>query len=187
VRRASPLLAAVLVVAAGCAFRARKVPDVEYYVLQPAKPTATIARPVQVGAFTADEPYQTARLAYRPGPYELGYYTYHRWAGNAPGVVAAAVRDYLDHAAPDVSPTAGPALVVTGNLRRLEALENPGAPAAALAVEISIYDGRGLIARRVFEEQEPAASKAPEDVAAAASRALGRILDQLLAMLAAAG
>src|SRR5262245_18260033 len=102
-RCAALRLAAASVLAcssAACFSFSRPALETRYYTLtMPGEPRIRLVSAVQIGNFTADQPYSSERLAYRSSPYLLDYYTYHRWAGNPRTIVAAAVRDYLERAA----------------------------------------------------------------------------------------
>jgi ABC-type uncharacterized transport system auxiliary subunit len=151
---------------------------VTYYSLAvPGRPAAAPPGPLRVGAFRADPAYATPRLATRSSPYQLRYYSFHRWAGSAESALAAAVRDYLDRAP---GTAGGAALVLEGTVRRLEAQSGPGGARGALALDLSLRrDGQAWL-ERSYQESEPAEGDAPEELVAALSRALGRILDRLL-------
>lgn len=177
-RRAAVLLAAVGL--AGCTL-ARKTPETRYYVLVVPPTTAPAPVPLRVGAFTADDPYAGVRLAYRPSPYRLGYYTYHRWAGDAPSIVADAVRD---HWSTGTLADARDPMVITGHVRRLEEVDGPEGWSGALTLEIAVRNDRTTLLARTYTETEPAPERTTEAVVAALSRALGRILDRVARDLA---
>ena len=174
-RRASlAVLGAALV---GCLV-ARPAPEMHYYTLAvPGAPAAGLPAPITVGAFTAEAPYATARLAYRTSPYALDYYVYHRWAADPRRLVAAAARDYLERAP---TSAAGPPIALTGHIRHLEELDTTEGRRATLALDVRVVqEGRVLLAR-AYTETEPADARRPEAVAAALSRALGRVLDRVV-------
>jgi hypothetical protein len=177
-RRATATAAAALACGAlaACSF-SRPTPETRYYTLTvPGAPSTHLDSAVKVGVFTADQPYAAERFAYRSSPYLLEYYTYHRWAGNPRVLVASAIRDYLDHAAGDGTPP----LEIQGHIRRLEEVDAPEQWSAALALDLSVARGGVVLFQKSYAETEPAEKRNPEAVAAALSRALGRIVDQML-------
>jgi ABC-type uncharacterized transport system auxiliary subunit len=181
-RRASRAVAALLVagVLAGCSF-ARRPPEMRYYTLAvPGTPPASPLAPFDVGAFSADAPYAGTRLAFRTSPYRIEYYVYHRWAADPRGLVAAAARDYLERvpAVGDASP-----LRLTGRIRRLEEVDREGGRDGALALDIEVRQADEVVLARAYEDTEPAEGANPEATVAAISRALGRILDRVVADL----
>ena len=162
----------------------RPPPVVRYYTLAPpGTPPAGLDAPIRVGAFSADEPYVTARLAYRTSPYRLDYYAYHRWAADPRVLLATAARDYLEHAAA----SSGMPFELSGHIRRLEEVDGQDGWEAALALDIRVRRDGKLLLERSYAETERAARRNPEAVAAALSAALGRILDQVVTELAASG
>jgi len=158
---------------------ASQTPEMRYYTLAvTAAPSAPLPAPLRVGAFSVDEPYASARLAYRTSPYLLEYYTYHRWAAEPRLMVPIATRDYVERAA--VTGTGAP-LDLTGHVRRVEEVDGASGWSAALALDLRIARGGAAVLERSYAETEPAASRSPEAVVAALSRALHRILDRALA------
>ena len=156
----------------------RPTPETRYYTLTvPGEPAVRLARAVKIGTFTIDQPYASERFAYRTSPYALEYYTYHRWAGNPRTIVAAAARDYVERAA---APGAHPSLEMQGHIRRLEEVDEPAAWSGAVAMDVVVTRDGTVVLERSYAEAEPAEKRNPEAVAAALSRALGRILDQVL-------
>jgi uncharacterized lipoprotein YmbA len=178
-------VACVALAAAACSLT-RRTPELRYYTLVvPGAPAAQLAAPVRVGVVTRDQPYATARLAYRTSPYRLHYYTYHRWAADPALVVAAAARDYLEQA---THAAGAPPFVLEGHLRRLEEVDDAaGGRQGALALDVRVtHDGR-VVLERSYAETEPADTDTSEAVAAALSRALERVLDRVVGELATGG
>ncbi len=173
-------LTALAIVLGACALT-RRTPEMRYYTLAvPGVPPARLPAPLTVGAFTADEPYGTPRLAYRTSPYRLDYYVYHRWAADPRRVVAAAARDYLERAAPVAD---GSPLELTGHVRRLEEVDAADGCQAVLALDVRLERAGRVLLARPYADTEPAEACRPEAVAAALSLALGRILDRVVADL----
>jgi len=166
---------------AGCAL-VRKMPEVRYYTLAlPAASAARLPVPIQVGVFTADQPYTTERIAFRTSPYRLDYYTYHRWAADPRNLLRDAIRDYLEAAAAGGSDAP---LEVEGHIRQLEEIDAPDAWRAAITLDLKAARGGAVVLERTYGETEQAESRNPEAVAAALSRALRRILERFLSDLA---
>lgn len=178
-RRACAILL-IAVTLSACSLASR-TPEIRYYTLAiPADPPGPLPAPLQVGAFTVDPPYASARLAYRTSPYRLEYYTYHRWAAEPRIMVALAVRDALERAV--VTGTGAP-LELTGNVRRIEEVDRASGWSGELVLDVRIARAGSVVLDRVYAETEPAESRNPEAVVAALSRALHRILVRVCADL----
>jgi ABC-type uncharacterized transport system auxiliary subunit len=164
---------------AGCSvFSSRPIPETRYYTLSvQGEPPVRLGGAVQIGMFSIDQPYAGERFAYRSSPYAVEYYTYHRWAGSPRTIVAAAVRDYLERAA---TPGAEPVFEVQGNIRRFEEVDEPTGQSGALDLDLVVTRDGTVVLQRSYMERESAEKRNPEAVAAALSRALGRILDRMV-------
>jgi ABC-type uncharacterized transport system auxiliary subunit len=174
--------ALVATTALGCSFF-RTQPHIRYYTLTLAgAPATTLDAPVMVTGFSADEPYATARMAYRSSPYRLDYYTYHRWAADPRNLLRSTVRDYFEHG----TARDGLSYELDGNIRRFEEVDDPAGWQAALTLDIKVAHGGAIVLQRTYAETEPAESKNAEAVAAALSRALQRILDHVAADMSSA-
>ncbi len=179
-----PMAAALLLaIISGCSpFTSQQ--QIRYYTLAlPQAAAPALDAPVVTGTFTADEPYATARLAFRTSPYRLDYYTYHRWAGDPRNLVRAAVRDYFERA---TSGSSTP-FEIEGNIRRIEEVDDPAGWHGDLALDVKVARGGSVVLERAFRESEPAEARNPEAVAAALSRALKRVLDQVAGELTHTG
>jgi len=170
-----------LALVAGCALAAR-TPEMHYYVLAAADDVAVrLQAPVKLGTFTVADPYLTRQIAYRTSPYQLAYYNYHRWAGSPEALVANAVREHLERA---TRAAGGPPLAVSGHVRRLEEVDDPAGWQGAIALDLTVRLGDAVLLERSYTETEPAGTHNPEAVVAALSRALTRIMEQVVATLA---
>jgi ABC-type uncharacterized transport system auxiliary subunit len=152
------LVAALALV--GCSL-ARRPPDIRYYTfaVPGAPPPASVA--LTVGRFTADEPYATPHLAHRTSPYRIEYYVFHRWAGDPRWIVASAARDYLERA---TRGAAGGSYELTGNVRRLEEVDEPAGCQAQLTLDLRVErDGQVVLVRSYATEivVSPAPSRVP--------------------------
>lgn len=172
-RQSLAALVAACVLLTGCTL-ARKTPETRYYLLVVPATTAPAPMPMRVGVCTADEPYAGVRLAYRSSPYRLGYYTYHRWAGEAPTVVADAIRDHWS--SPDSQADAAEIVV---HVRRLEEIDAPEGWSGGITLDVTVRSDRTVLLARTYAETEPATDRTTEAVVAALSRGLGRILDRV--------
>jgi ABC-type uncharacterized transport system auxiliary subunit len=171
-----------LVVVAACAI-ARTPPSMTWYLLTVPGERIVMPVPVRVGSFSAEQAYASSRLAYRTSPYELDYYLYHRWAAQPRSLVGQAVRATL------VSPPGTEnetALVVEGVVRRLEAVEDGPNASGALTLALVASRGADVVVDEVYEEQVPATSRKPKDIAEALSAALRRVLERFRDDVAAA-
>jgi ABC-type uncharacterized transport system auxiliary subunit len=182
-----PALAALAVLAGtisapGCL--RRTTPTIQYYQLAVTPPAADLPTNIRVGGFSAEPPYATARMAYRPSPYRLGYHTFHRWAANPRALVATAAREYFANEPDDDETT----IYLTGRIRRLEAEPESDPPRAILGLTLVARRGSQRLLRRDYDVAEPLDGEDQEAVAAALSRALdqvfGRFRDDLAAILA---
>jgi uncharacterized lipoprotein YmbA len=169
------------IVATGCV--RRTTPAIQYYRLAVTPPATHLATNVRVGGFSADPPYSTARMAYRPSPYRLGYHTFHRWAANPQALVTTAAREYFASDPEDDEPT----LYLTGRIQRLEAEPEHDPPQATLALTLVARQGARRLLHREYVVAEPLDGEGQEAVAAALSRALdqvfGRFRDEVAAIL----
>src|SRR5437870_12313847 len=85
------------VVVGGCIMKSPQ-PEVRYYALAltvPEVPASTAQTSLVVRPFTARDPYNQERLAYRSSPYQLDSDNYHRWAASPAELVTDWTRRYL--------------------------------------------------------------------------------------------
>jgi ABC-type uncharacterized transport system auxiliary subunit len=168
----------------GACSLAGRTPEMRYYVLALPEPaTPQLSAPIRVDGLTVEEPYTGRQIAYRTSPYRLDYYSYHRWAGRPQSVVGSAVRDYLERATRGDD---GPPIEITAHIRRLEEVDAPDGWFADLALDVTARRDGEVVLEHAYAEREPAAVRNPEAVVAAMSRALARILEQLVSALAQA-
>jgi hypothetical protein len=169
-----------LVVVAACSL-ARTPPSMSWYLLTVPGEPIVMPVPVRVGSFSAEQAYASSRLAYRTSPYQLDYYLYHRWAAQPRALMAQAVREAL------VSPPGSETpLDVEGVVRRLEAVEDGANASGGLTLALRASRGSDVVIENVYEEQAPAASRKPKDVAEALRAALRRVLERFRDDVAAA-
>jgi hypothetical protein len=168
-----------LALLAGCSL-ARTPPSMSWYLITVPGEPIMMPAPVRVGPFSAEQAYASSRLAYRTSPYELDYYLYHRWATQPRALIGQAVRDAL------ASPPDGTPIEIEGVLRRLEAVEEGEQATAALTLALRASRGTDVVVENVYDEQVPAASRRPKDVAEGLSLALRRVLERFRDDVAAA-
>jgi uncharacterized lipoprotein YmbA len=117
---------------AGCG---GKVLYPRYYALDvppapsPAAADARLAATLAVRRFEALPYLRQGRIVYRPGPAEIGFYDYHRWAADPAATVTAAMIDSLRSSRlfSFVRPCDGqsqPDYLMTGRLERLEEIDS---------------------------------------------------------------
>jgi ABC-type uncharacterized transport system auxiliary subunit len=168
-----------MLLAAGCV--RRTTPTIHYYRLVVTPPATDLAADVRVAGFSAEPPYSTARMAFRPSTYRLGYHTFHRWAANPQALVTTAARDYFNGEPDDDAET----IYLTGRIHRLEAVPDDDPPQATLALTLVARRGGRQLVQRTYDEAEPLDGTDQEAVAAALSRALDRVFAQFRADLTA--
>lgn len=176
---------------AGCGLL-RPAPAVRYYVLTlppPPEPAANAAPSLVVQTFSAHAPYDQHRLVYRPSPYQLDFYTYHRWASSPAEQVTDWTRRYLRSSGlfAKVFPTSdGQAdYVLGGAVRRIEERDGEQTWEAALGLEVwlSRPPQRTPFWFESYSVSRQANRRHPAAVAEAMSHNLGVILGQLAADL----
>jgi len=164
---------------------ARSTPAIHYYTVSlPTPPERTIDATVSAGALTAEPGYTESRMAWRPSPYRVDYTTFHRWVAPPARMLTSVLDDHLGRAS-----TGNPArrVVVTGNVRRIEAVRTSDEHAAVLTLTLTAELDGTRVLTRTWDEREPLDSgDSPEDVAAALSVALERIVTDLTSAVAAA-
>lgn len=158
--------------AGGCSL-ARTTPTLRHWVLAAPRPAGpALPAPVRIGTVTADQAYASSRLAVRTSPYGIEYRVYDRWAAPPRMLVANALRDALAQDAGSGAP-----VEVDAEVRRLEGVSvEPQGARGDLVLALRATQGGAVLLERTYEESEPAASDDAEAVAAALSRALGRVV-----------
>jgi ABC-type uncharacterized transport system auxiliary subunit len=175
-------LAALLAV--GC-FGVRHAPQIRYYTVAVGTEGGAARHlpfAVRVGTFGAAPPYRSTRIALRRSKYRLDYYDFSRWAANPQSLLAATVQNYFDRIG---TPTAPDPVTVSGRIDRLEAVTRSEGLRAVAAITFEARQGHRPLLQRAYLEKVPVDGNAPEDVVAALSTALDRVLARLAADLAA--
>jgi ABC-type uncharacterized transport system auxiliary subunit len=177
-------LAALL--AAGC-FGVRHAPQIRYYTVAVgtegggAAPHLPFA--VRVGTFGAAPPYRSTRIALRRSKYRLDYYDFSRWAANPQSLLAATVQNYFDRIGTPIAPDP---ITVSGRIDRLEAVTRREGLRAVAAITFEARQGHRSLLQQTYVEKVPVDGDNPENVVAALSKALDRVLARLAADLSAA-
>ena len=177
--------AAAILVGLGSSGCFGSAPDLQYYQLVPAvsaAPRAPSELVIAVEPFEVDAAYDDERIVYRPSPYRLSYYHYHRWS-STPGVQIA---DFLRAAyersglfrqvGSDVDP--GTRLLVSGRVSAFEEVdESETSWVGRVRLDLLVRDVESgeLLLAQAIEETEPLADQHPEGLARALSAALSRV------------
>jgi ABC-type uncharacterized transport system auxiliary subunit len=173
----------VLVVAlAACS---SKSPDTRFYQLALLHPRAPVAGDITlvVEPLTTDPAYDDERIVYRPNPYRLDYYHYHRWSA-APGMM---IGNYLEEAlersgrfrAVRRDLTADAPVVLGGRVVAIEEVDRSRTQwHGRLVIELTLTDVKTnrVLWSEQFEETEPLRAQTPEGLARALSVAMSRIV-----------
>ena len=201
-RRAAPAWAALALAAlvlAACSAIAPAPPPVRTFRLayEPppppgAPPTTATLRVVPFGIAAL---YDRQGFVYRDGPYDIAVDNYNRWLGNP----AAMITDLLAHdlaasgkyRAVLQAPSALPAdYELNGQIEVLEERADGGCTAAlrlrVTLVRVPPRGARSAVFEQVFSADEPCGTSDPAAFAAAMSRALQRVSQEMQAALLAA-
>ncbi|HTE51560.1 MAG TPA: ABC-type transport auxiliary lipoprotein family protein [Kofleriaceae bacterium] len=187
----------VAALTAAC-FGGGSTPQINYYALSPPDTVAKsgVAPAIAVEELRAQAPYDERRIVYRTSPYQLSYYEYDQWAA-APGVLVA---DYLRRAyqasgrfglvlprpGTDTAAILGGQVLAFEETGRSKPTEKGASKTdtdaattwkARIVLDLELRDaesGRILWTRRT-EQEIALASRKPEALAAALSKALTEI------------
>jgi ABC-type uncharacterized transport system auxiliary subunit len=189
---ASALFCAVLL---GSCFPGSKPPYVvQFYTLEYPSTISiglTLKEAVRIGRFFMVQSYNTSAMLYRPKPYEVAAYNYHRWRTN-PGdmVTEHLLEDFrssgLFHAVFSYRHPENVRFVVDGDVGEfLEAKVGAGWE-AALSMEVSLRDtatpeaGKEILFQKRYRTVEPLIKESPEEFARGMSRAMARVSGEIL-------
>lgn len=181
------LLCLVLAACAG------KVPETRYYQLAaPATPAPSNSGvELAVETLDTDNAYDDERIVYRLTPYRLDYYNYHRWSAT-PGTL---VGNFLE-AAFEASgrfrnvtreADAQAPVILGGRVLALEEVDKSKTSwVGHVVIELRLTDATtgDVVWSQQFDETEPVKEQTPEGLAQALSRALNRIAQNALPMIA---
>ena len=124
-----------------------------YYALDippapsPAAADARLAATLAVRRFEALPYLRQGRIVYRPGPAEIGFYDYHRWAADPAATVTAAMIDLLRSSRlfSFVRPYDGQSqqdYFMSGRLERLEEIDSAGNVRVEARISAELFDLR---------------------------------------------
>lgn len=172
----------VLLALAACA---GKLPPTRHYALAPVTGAAVAATGdvvLVLEPFTTEPAYDDERIVYRPSPYRLDYYNYHRWSAS-PGTL---VGNYLEQALErtgrfravvrELSPQAP--VVLGGRVVAIEEIDTSRTRwVGRIVVELTLTEPRtgAVLWTEQFDETEPLTTQTPDGLARALSVALARI------------
>lgn len=172
---------------------AGKTPETRFYQLAAPKAASPDNSGVSLVIETLDTEgaYDDERMVYRVTPYRLDYYNYHRWSA-APG---ALVGNYLEQAfeasgrfrsvTRELNPAAP--VTLTGRVIALEEVDKSKTEwFGHVVIELTLIDNStgDVIWSQQYEENEPLPEQKPEGLAKALSKALDRIAQRALPVVA---
>jgi ABC-type uncharacterized transport system auxiliary subunit len=138
-----------------------------------------------VRPFAARDPYTQLRIVYRPSPYLLDFYNYHRWAAPPAEQVTDWTQRYLRRTGlfTEIFPTAEARadLTLGGVLQQFEEVDHEQTWEAVLSIDfwLTQADQHRPFWFRSYTATQQAARRNPEAIAEAMSRNLENILRQL--------
>jgi ABC-type uncharacterized transport system auxiliary subunit len=173
-------LVIALALLAACA---NKLPETRYYQLvAPGKRAAPGTATLVLETLETETAYDDERIVYRPNPYRLDYYEYHRWSA-APGVL---IGNFLEQAfeqsgrfrAVVREPNADATVTLGGRVVAIEEVDHSKTKwVGRIVLELSLTDARTgqVLWSEQFEETEVMPKQHPEGLARALSTAMARI------------
>jgi ABC-type uncharacterized transport system auxiliary subunit len=181
---------AVILLVAGCG---GTLPETRYYQLASPR-TATVASSTATAALTiqpldADPAYDDERIVYRLTPYRLDYYNYHRWSAS-PGTLVA---DFLERMFEKsgrfkrVTRDASAPVTLGGRVVAIEEVDTSKTTwTGRIVLELTLTDSAtgDVLWSEQYEESEPLAAQTPEGLAQAISKALDRIVQRAVPVVA---
>jgi ABC-type uncharacterized transport system auxiliary subunit len=190
--RLTCILATALLILAGCG----SPRPIKYYVVQgPAAPTpalsGTVAYPIDLAVkrLTGPSLLESAPIAYRRGPNEMGTYTYHRWEDAPVELVKVKLLRVLRNtgqyqSVTDLGYGGGAEFVVRGRLDEFGELGTP-ALSGQVTMEFELYNRRTgkVLWTHFYSQNEPAQGKEVSDIVQAIERNLDRGLKEVAAGL----
>jgi len=186
------LLSALAMLAAGC-LTSSYTPST-YYALAPSIDVEAVdggSESLGVRPLAAAQPYKRRQMAYREGPYTLGYYENDEWAELPADTVTRALMDAVVatqrfHDVGYAVDLAAPEYVLTGELRRFDEVRADDGWTAECEMRLVLRKGaqRDLVWADVLTAREPVESHAPAAFAAAMSRAIARLVRTAAAHIA---
>lgn len=192
--RLFPALAGLLVIAGACS---RPPILVQRYVLEYPAPAFSRQTPlpeaIKVHQFAAAEAINTTAMLYRPDPYQRQAYVYHQWRITpGPLVTDSLVRD-LRHAGlfqavfTEDSPDRA-RFRVEGGVTEMQEENHPAGWQAVLGLSVTLLDtnypprevSRRVMFQKSYRAVEPMPDRTPQGLAAAMSRAMSRLSQEII-------
>lgn len=171
--RAALILAAALL--AGCMAQGPREPE-RYFILE-APPGAKAATAVELPPTSVATFYDTQEIVYSRAPGTRAYYQFNRWTERPQRAIHAQLASRFAEGNPS------PRLVLSTHLEEIyhDAAARPGTVRIKLSAQLSDAAKRSVVARRVFTAAAPAASYDAPGAVVAFDRALGALLDDIVA------
>jgi ABC-type uncharacterized transport system auxiliary subunit len=186
-----PSMTLVAVFAAGCG-------SVRYprtYTLDLTRAAAAPARPSALGAvavrdFSCPDYLSDGRIVYRPGPSEVGYYAYHRWAMTLRQMITDSIAGRIRTggvfgSVESAKNSAGVRYVLSGAIERLEEVDDGRDVQAVVQLSAQLVDTRAQ--KTVWRHSEIASERVIKrdvsGVVGSLSAATRRAIDALIASL----
>lgn len=180
---------ACAVLLAGCTgLKAPQVEKSHIYVLDARVPVKTAQAKrelvLAVSMPRARSGFDTSQMAYLRQPHELGYFAFNRWADTPARMLAPLMMQTLEPGFRAVVQTPGAApsnIRLDTELIRLQQdfSTQPSKVQITLRAQLIDVTGKRVLAVKLFDETENAASDDAYGGVTAANRALQRVLDQL--------
>ena len=177
-KRSIALFAAALV--AGCASPVGPREADVYFILE-AAPAAPAATAVSVAATSAAGFYDTQDIVYSRAPGTRGYYQFNHWTERPQRAIQAQLAARLENGG------ARSGLVLSTHLDEIyhDAAQAPGTARIALSARLVDPASGAVLARRSFVRSAPAASNDAAGAVRGFNQALGALLDDVAAWVAA--
>jgi len=133
----------------------------------------------------------TSRIAYMEQPYRIDYFAYHEWADTPARMILSLLEERLDasglfRAVVTNSGTVRPQLRLQTKILRLQQVFASTESEVELKAKITLFDvsRHSLLQTRTFALSEPAKRNNPYEGVVAANRAVERLLNELLDVIA---
>ena len=172
-----------------------KVPKSHYYTLESSlplpPPAVTVPVEISVARFRASQALSQDRLMYRPSPYRVDFYEYHRWADAPPDLVTQNLilhlrRSGMFRAVTSMRDGVSADYLLRGRIERLEEVDSAEGVSARVALSVELVDmkTRARVWTGQGSHETPVNERSVEGVARALNEGLRESLDQILRGLA---
>ena len=157
---------------------------------QAAPPQAPLG-PVAVREFRCPDYLCEGRIVYRPTPEEVGFYEYHRWAASPRQAITQSMADALRARSLFKSVAVHErgieaAYVLTGNIERLEEVDEGRDVRAVCTISAQLLDARtgSVVWNHTASEAVPVQTRNVAGVVVSLSAAARTVIDRLVASVA---